>query len=261
MIQMVCLKLVSIGIFCTLLPGWHSILMAQELPPFNILTEDWKPYQYKENGQLKGIAVDLLVRLLDKTGSAQTRKDIKLFPWARGYQLLQNQKHTILFSTTRTRKREGLFKWVGPIFQNTTYLIGRKNQNISIRSVEDLGQYRVGTIIGDVSEEYMVNLGIPLHKLQRNVKAVYNIKKLAIGRIDLVVCGWIAFVNDAREAGIDPELYGPVFTVDIADVSYAFHHETPDWIIKRFQVALDEIKTQGVLNELFKRYGQPLPTR
>ena len=236
------------------------ILFGQELPRFTILTEDWRPYQYIENGQLKGVAVDLLVKMLEKTGSAQNRDDIQIVPWARGYSLLQNQKNTILFSTTRTLERDSRFKWVGPIFQNTTYLIGKKSRNFSIHSAQDLINYRIGTIIDDAGERYMLNLGIPLEKLQRNVKAVYNVKKLAIDRIDFVVTGWTAFVNDAIEARLNPNLYMPVYTVDRADVSYAFHSDTPDWIINRFQQTLNLLKDQGHLEALYKKYKHPTLT-
>jgi len=251
-------SLLWLGVVYSLLLSIPITVSAEPLPKFNIITEDWKPYQFKENGQLKGIAVDLLVLMLEKIGSDQQRDDIQLYPWARGYNLLKNQKNTILFSTTRLKKREKLFKWVGPIFQNTTYLIGKKSRKYKIKSVKDLHNYRIGTIINDASEEYMKNIGIPLKKLQRNTKAVYNIKKLEIDRIDFVVCGWLAFVHDAREAGVNPDLYAPVYTVDVADVSYAFNIKTPDWIIRKFQAALDTIKSEGKLDELFQRYSHLL---
>ena len=103
---------------------------GQDLPEFQIMTEDWIPYQYEENNQLKGIAVDLLVLMLDRAGSSQGRQAIKLYPWARGYSILQSRENTILFSTTRIPERENLFKWVGPIFQNATFLIAKKSKRI-----------------------------------------------------------------------------------------------------------------------------------
>ena len=248
-------RAVIIGLIILITP---TILLGQTLPEFIIMTEDWIPYQYEEDGRLKGIAVDLLVEMLKRTGSIQGRKDIKMYPWTRGYQIVQNQKNTILFSTTRTKEREKKFKWVGPIFRNTTYLIGKKSRDLRVNSAEDLVKFNIGTVIEDAGERYMVALGVPLTNLQRNTKAVYNIKKLEIDRIDFVVCGWTAFVNDAKQAGIDPQRYKPVYTVDTADISYAFNVQTPDWIIRIFQSALDSIKDEGKLTEINKRYSHLL---
>ena len=53
---------------------------AETLPKFKIMTEDWVPYQFYEGTELRGISVDLMVEMLERTGSSQTRNDIKLLP-------------------------------------------------------------------------------------------------------------------------------------------------------------------------------------
>jgi polar amino acid transport system substrate-binding protein len=225
-----------------------------DLPNFRIMTEDWVPYQFEKDGKMIGVAVDLLVLLLERTGSQQGRKDIKMYPWARGYRLLQTQENTILFSTTKTEERENLFKWVGPIFQNYTYLIAKKSKGINISSVKQLQKYKIGTIIDDASELFMKRLGLTLDQLERNINSIDNIKKLNIDRIDFVVSGWAAFENDARSLGVDPDLYETVFEVDSSDVFYAFNRKTPAWIIEKFQSELDKIKHSGQLDAIMKKY-------
>jgi polar amino acid transport system substrate-binding protein len=69
--------------------------------------------------------------------------DIKLVPWARGYHLVQTTENTILLSTTRIEEREKMFKWVGPIFQNTSGLIAKKARGLKIGGVEDIRKYKV----------------------------------------------------------------------------------------------------------------------
>lgn len=230
------------------------VSMGQDLPKFQIMTEDWVPYQFEKDGKLTGVSVDLLVLLLERTGSQQGRKDIKKYPWARGYRLLQAEENTILFSTTRTEEREDLFKWVGPIFQNSTFLIAKKSREINITSAEQLKAYRIGTILNDASELFMTRLGFTLDQLDRNINSIDNIKKLNIDRIDFVVSGWTAFVNDARSLGLNPDLYETVFEVDSSDVYYAFNRKTPAWIIEKFQSELDKIKVEGQLDAIRKKY-------
>ncbi|MBI9098843.1 MAG: ABC transporter substrate-binding protein [Spirochaetaceae bacterium] len=231
-------------------------ISADQIPDFTIMTEDWKPYQYEEDGQLKGIAVDLLVLIFKELGSLQGRDDIQMVPWARGYYTAQTIENTILFSTTRTPERENLFKWVGPIFQETTYLIGKKSRNIEIVQADQLLEYTIGTIYDDVGEIYLSRLGFPREKMQRTNHAENNVKMLSLDRIDLIVTGWTAFVHDAEHAGVDPDLYEPVYVADTSDLDFAFHISTPDSIVLKFQEAFDRIKKRGDLDALFTLYGE-----
>ncbi len=79
------------------------------------MTEQYPPYNLEEDNKLQGIAVDTLALMLQRAGSKQTREDIEMLPWARGYKRVLSEPNTCLFSTTRTEERENLFKWVGPI--------------------------------------------------------------------------------------------------------------------------------------------------
>ena len=231
-----------------------STALAETLPKFTIMTERWVPYQFEENEKIQGVAVDFLILMLARVGSSQNRNDIKMYPWARGYKYAQNKENTILFSTTRTEERKKMFKWVGPIFQNTTGLIAKKDKNIIINSPKDLKKYKIGTTREDVGEQYMVKLGISLDQLQRSNSYISNLKKLNRDRIDFVVSGFPGFSNDAKSIGINPDLFEIVFIVKTADISYAFYKGTPDWIINKFQKALDELKAEGKFDELMDKY-------
>ncbi|MBL7176955.1 MAG: transporter substrate-binding domain-containing protein [Desulfobacteraceae bacterium] len=93
----------------------YSLATADAVPKFTIYTENYKPYNFEKDGKIQGIAVELLTQMLEKAGSSQTLADIKLVPWARGYDAVQKNEKTLLFSITRTEEREDLFKWVCPI--------------------------------------------------------------------------------------------------------------------------------------------------
>ena len=106
-----------------------SAALTQSVDNLTIMTEIYPPYNFKEKGELKGISVDLMVLILKKLGSRQTRNNIKLWPWARGYREVLGKKNTCLFSTTRTIEREKHFKWVGPITSTTISILARKKKN------------------------------------------------------------------------------------------------------------------------------------
>merc|ERR1711879_76565 len=85
------------------------ISYADDIQP---LTETWTPYQMETKDGLSGISVDLVREIQKRIGN---KKEIKVFPWNRGYNLTLEKKGYALFLTTRSKKRENLFKWVGPI--------------------------------------------------------------------------------------------------------------------------------------------------
>ncbi|WP_158006870.1 transporter substrate-binding domain-containing protein [Piscirickettsia litoralis] len=101
-----------------------------------IITEQYPPFNYKDTTkkagkkqQLTGIAVDILKQTYLNAGLKLNLNDIKILPWSRGYYLAQQAHLTnMLFSTARTKEREDLFKWVGPIVADYTsvYALKRK---------------------------------------------------------------------------------------------------------------------------------------
>ena len=167
---------------------------------------------------------------------------------------MERVKNTVLFSMTRTPERENLFRWVGPIFKNTTYLIASKKQNIKITSSEDLLNYKFGTINNDASEMFLFRLGLNIDQFTRHNNTLSNLLMLDRGRVDFIVSGWEAFISDANLAGLNPDDFEKVYTVDSSDVSFAFHLDNPDWIIQRFQKAFDDIKGEGLYGRILEKY-------
>ena len=155
---MVAKKFKSLIFGFTLIFGFlmSSCLFAHSVDDLYIGTEDYPPYNLKENGKLQGISIDLMDLMLRKLDSRQTHDNISILPWARGYFYLKERKYTCLFSTFRTKKREKLFKWVGPISSTTISLIARKDKN---NSLSDIMKYQVGVVREDVGEQLIEKPG------------------------------------------------------------------------------------------------------
>jgi len=244
-----CVVLAMVGVIFS-----GSVVWAESLPTFQIMTEPWGVYQFEKDGKVQGLAVEFLVMMLARAGSTQGQGDIKMEPWSRGYNLVQTTENTILFSTTRTEEREKMFKWVGPIFQNSTKLIAKKEKGIKISGAADIKKYKVGTVQEDVGEQYLQKMGIGLDTLDRTNNTSNNVKKLGADRIDMITNDWEGFVADAKTLGIDPNLYESVYILNTADIDYAFYKGTPDWVIEKLQKAMDELKSEGKLKELQQKY-------
>lgn len=246
--------IVGLGVF--LIVALAGTTAADEpMPAFHIMTEHWIPYQFMKNGTLQGLSVDLLVDLLKRVGSNQGRSDIEIVPWARGYRFAQKEENAILFLTSRTPQREKLFKWVGPVIQNRWELIAKKNRKFKFNAQDELLAYTFGTVIDDVGEQFLLNLGIRRGRLERTSAYANCIKMLRADRVDMVVMSWETFSLFASREEIDTSDYESVFTLASSDLYYAFHKNTPQWIVAKFQDALDALKTEGKLDALKKKYA------
>jgi len=230
-------------------------IYAGTVPQFTIMTEEWEPYNFQEDGVVKGISSDLLVLILERIGSSQGRKDIQVLPWARGYRDIQNIPDTLLFSTARTKERENMFKWVGPIFEIDFFIYALRSRNIKISSFEDLRKYKIGTLRCDVVEDMLIiNTGMKISDFEQVSLNISNTKKLSLGRVDLIAQSEDTTIYTCMEAGIDPDEFEPVFTLGKANMYYAFHKETPDSVITMFQTAFDDIHNEGKLAEIYNNY-------
>ena len=70
------------------------------------------------------------------------------------------------------------------------------------------------------------------------------IKMLNAGRIDLWSYGEITAKWLLKSYGFNPEDYEMVYVLSETETHYAFHLDTPDSLIQKFQQTLDELKKQ-----------------
>ncbi len=207
-------------------------------------TEQLPPYNYQENGTLKGFSVDLLEAITTKMGTKVTREQVHLVPWTEGYQAALHQNNTVLFTTARLPEREQSFKWAGPIYAYTNVLFARPDRQIVVKGPESLKGYRIGVIVDDVAIQQLLDFGVNKSQLvpETNVSAV--IAKLNSGEIDL----WAypeapgRYLTE-RETG-NYYSFKVVYTLQDLEGYYVFNKNVPDSTVTSFQKALDSLKTE-----------------
>ncbi len=231
-----------------------NVISAAGFPELLIMTEEYSPYNFKKDKKIQGIAVDLMVEMLKKVGSSQSLKDIKLLPWARGYRDVQEKPNGVLFSTTRTKEREPLFKWVCPIHTLTTEMVALKSSKIKITSAKDLLNYKIGCVRDDVGEQLAIAAGVPKNKLERTTGYEKNVQKLEAKRIDLYVSSMSSVTLYAKKIGLDPGMFESVYVLDESHLCYAFNLNIPDDVIARLQKAYDELIADGTVDKISKKY-------
>ena len=223
-------------------------LFAIEDDNIKIMTENYPPYNMEVDGELEGISIDVLEAMLEQMNSKQDKDDIILTSWSRAYSLAQKKKNNMVFSTTRTKEREPLFKWVGPIIKTTISVIAPKSKNITIKKVSDFNKYRIGAVLKDVGEQLILEKGVNKHNIKlisgkNSIKLSFT--KMVKDRIDMFAYDENVAFYYAKRNGFNIDDFEVIYTLKEAELYFAFNKNTDDKIINRWQKALDTIKSNG----------------
>ncbi|QKE65497.1 ABC transporter substrate-binding protein [Aquipseudomonas campi] len=224
--------------------NYSVILMTENFPPYNMATND-KNYAREEN--LKGIAVEV-VREMFKRAGINYHMTLR-FPWARIYKLALEKPNHGVFVAARLPEREKLFKWVGPIGPDDWVMLAKADSTITINSLEQAKQYRVGAYKGDAIAEHLVAQGLEPQTAFRDQD---NVEKLQAGRIDLWATGDPAGRYLAKQAGVTG--LKNVLRFDSAELFLALNPETPDEVVNKLQAELDKMRAEGFIDKVLASY-------
>ncbi len=224
-----------------------SLTFLQPLPavqPEDIIymTEDYPPENYLDNGRLKGYAVEILKAMWKKMGVPE--QEIKVLPWARGYDMALKQPNHMLFSMARNPERENLFKWVGPIYHADAELFSLAEKSIKINNINDAKKFRIGVIRNDIGETLLKEAGFPDSSFSKVKSLKQLIMMLKTGRIDMISTNEASLKNEIKRDKSLSIRYKSVWFVGKISVYYAFSRSTEDEIVNRFQKALASINEQ-----------------
>lgn len=224
---------------------------AEPLAGLTYLTEEYYPFNYTENGRLKGISCELLRMVWGELGVQP--KPVEVLPWARGYERVRHEPNTVLFSMARTPERERLFRWAGPIMTVRFVLIARKHRAIRIDSLDDLRGMTVGTVRDDISDTLLSD-----YRTIANIQPVadmrQNIGKLMSNRLDMVAYEEACWGKIAVRSGLSPDDFETVFVLRETPVYFAFSAGTPDTVFKPFRDALDQARKRPRFERILDQY-------
>lgn len=219
-----------------LLVAFFSFSLCAEV--FKVYTEQSPPYNFLENGQLKGSSTHLVEALLTKSGHQIYDNTIQLLPWARGYSSVLNEPHSMIYSMVRSPEREALFQWVGPVGKIRLGIIAKKSTRIQVTSPSVLQRYKIATIPDTASEKALLELGFPLEKLERFANRTSQLRKLKENRVDAIAFSIEAAFFLLEELGSDISEYEVVYVLKESDLYFAFNKETNPNIIANLNETL-----------------------
>jgi len=216
-----------------------------------IITEDYAPLNYIKDDKLVGSSVDIV-----RTIKARLNLDSEILvqPWKRGYESLENNINTCLFSTVRTEEREDQFKWVGPLTEIRFSLYAKKSNEIVINQFEDAKEYSIGSQEDGWAKPLLIENDFP--NVDYVSKPSQNLTKLEADRIDLWIASNVTFANLVNETpSIDINDFEEVYVISTSELYIAFNKETADDIVNSWQKTLDEMYDEGIVEDILNEYN------
>jgi ABC-type amino acid transport substrate-binding protein len=227
--------------FILVLIAHISTVNAADFDSLEIMTEDFPPFNYSENGKATGIAVALLLNASAAVGKPIKTEKINLITWARAYQTTLTGPNAMLFSMTRTDAREHLFKWAGPIGQNRLVVLAKKSSNIG--QIGDISKTteNIGVVRDTVGDQLIVAAGVPSDKIKANSKPRGATKMLTNNRIKLWAYSENSGFKQLTEIGENIDDYEIVHVLKSSELYFAFSKDVDDEIIALLQKGIDSL--------------------
>jgi polar amino acid transport system substrate-binding protein len=224
---------------------------------YQIVTEEWAPYNYQENGQLTGMNTEIVRAIMALTGDDF---EIVVLPSMRTTHMLQTRPKTIMYSMFRTAEREALYKWAGPLVEESIHPYQLANAPQPVTSLEQLLHApRITTRHAGLVPKMLESMGFNnLDKTATTSMQLYRM--LLADRTDIIVGDTDAGVAYySRRLNIAPgtlrriplELYR-------ASLYIAFSRDSDDKLVARWASALEQLRHSGELARIQRRYEQPI---
>ena len=247
-------------IACLIFLHWPAGgLSAADLPAsIDIVTEEFPPFNYTENGRLTGYATEVVQAVLAETG---IQGNFHVLPWVRAMNWAEERENVLIYSIARNEEREKIFTYVGLITEGENYFYALKGRrDMALKSLDEAKKFTVGVVHDDIREAMLVRKGFKINKnlfpVQLNEQ---NYLKLKSGRIDLWPMNSVTMKYIVRKSGDEPDqLIEPVLRIDSIFLYpgdfMAFGPHTSDAVLEAFRQGLERVKSSGKFKEISDKW-------
>jgi polar amino acid transport system substrate-binding protein len=221
--------------------------------PLTILTEEWPPYNYVENGDLKGFSVEIARSIMREL---KIDNKIEVYPGIRATSMLNANRRVMFFTLLRTPERENKYKWIGPIGLDAIYFYKKKGNPLVVNTIEDVRKAKV-VACRYAGLVYNTLKGLNFNNLDASTdNSVEIYTKLLNGRCELAVSDsplgvryWLKKMGYPEDSLVQT----PVKVVE-SELYIACSLDIPQAEISLWQKALDKIKSTGEYDKLYRHY-------
>ncbi|OMH33902.1 ABC transporter substrate-binding protein [Motiliproteus sp. MSK22-1] len=232
---------------------WNLFSYSAHADPLKLVALQYPPYVYAEEGEIKGIATQMIRAIFDEL---EVEIDIEVLPWARALRALKYKTADGVFTIFKTKERLAFLDYPNqPLIDQRISIYVRQDSSIEFSGdLEPLYPHRIALTrsvsygsVFDASRQNFVN-SITVND------EISKFDLLAIGRTELLISN-----QDAAEYYIEKlGLVGKFrrLTPALESVpSYLALTRSPKHraLLERFEQVLNRFKSSGQLHQINKR--------
>ncbi len=191
---------------------------------------------------------------------AKVQCKFEILPWARAYQIAQQQPLAGLVSTARIAQREELFKWVGPLASSRNFFYRLKsNERINPRDLAEVKEHSLCVVRNSIYENFVETIGFIEGKNLLKVSHTYECINLFFkNKIDLLIGSDLSFGYQVMQYGLVGREVIKLVELPLNGTlgNYlALNNAIPIDVLKRFQASYQKLLEQGLLEEFINQYS------
>lgn len=223
--------------------------------PYQVVTEEWAPYNYLEGVQLTGMTTEIVRAIMNLTGDDF---EVTLLPSMRASLILQTRSKTIMYSMFRTPERERLYKWVGPIAEESIHAWQRADTP-ALNTLEQLMQTaHITTRHAGLLPDTLQARGFTnLDRSATENRQLYLM--LLAGRTDVIAGDTdVGVAYYSRQTGMPAGMLRQI-PVELyrSQLFIAFSLDSEDTVVAAWSRALEQLRESGELERIKARYLLP----
>lgn len=215
-----------------------------------LLTEENPPLNFSENGQAKGLSVEVVQEIQRRVGNTDL---IDIQPWSRAYRTASTVPNVAIFIMARTPAREDLFQWVGPVSASVASLYGKRGSGLRITNLDEAKAIDRILVVRDFyTHQLLQKLGFTNLELVSKPEAM--VKMAVMGRAPVMFAANVTLGDLLEKAGAkrgDVEL---LYTLTSLQTYIGFSLGTPKETVNAWQSALDAMKRDGSYNAIYAKW-------
>lgn len=154
-----------------------------------VVTSDYPPYEYLEDGEVRGTHTDIVRQVLSSMGYLP---DIRLLPWARAEASARAGTSDMIYSLTSSRDRKRHYYFTTPLSEARDVFFKRKGRDFQWQELDDLAGLRIGLSAAySYAPEFMKWLAAGnarVTQISQESPELTGLRMIARGRIDLFIC-------------------------------------------------------------------------
>jgi len=236
-------------IFMILFFSFNIVLASQTI---KIVTEEYPPHNYMENGKVVGLSTEIIERVCKELKMNYT---IEIVPWARAVAIAKSEPNAIIYTICRLPDRETQYKWVRPVTVFKFYFFSLKDRHLDINDLDTAKKMSIGTYRKDATETFLLTKGFELNKnLFSAADTVDMVQTLYNRRVDAIPIDDFSMAINTKKIGAPPNSFVKNMFLFQVDAYFAFSNQTSDATVKKFQQAFDKLQKKGDFDKIRDKY-------